>query len=50
QTTGYHDIQTLRETLNVKTIKEFEEWLEKTGIRKDGKLTEIAGDASIFLK
>ncbi|MBC2855065.1 ethanolamine ammonia-lyase subunit EutB [Cetobacterium sp. 2A] len=50
QTTGYHDIQTLRETLNVKPIKEFEEWLEKTGIRKDGKLTEIAGDASIFLK
>lgn len=50
QTTGYHDIQTLRETLNVKPIKEFEEWLEKTGIRKNGKLTEIAGDASIFLK
>lgn len=50
QCTGYHDIQTLRETLGVKPIKEFDEWLEKMGIRKNGKLTEIAGDASIFLK
>lgn len=50
QTTGYHDIQTLRETLNVKPIKEFEEWLEKVGIRdEDGNLTNLAGDASLFL-
>lgn len=50
QCTGYHDIQTLRETLGVKPIKEFDEWLEKMGIRKNGKLTELSGDASIFLK
>lgn len=50
QTTGYHDIETLRETLKVRPIKEFEEWLEKKGILKDGKLTDIAGDPSIFLK
>ncbi|WP_291255913.1 ethanolamine ammonia-lyase subunit EutB [Fusobacterium sp.] len=50
QCTGYHDIQTLRETLGVKPIKEFEEWLEKMGIRKNGRLTEISGDASVFLK
>lgn len=50
QTTGYHDIQTLREILNVKPIKEFEEWLEKVGIRdEDGNLTNLAGDASLFL-
>lgn len=50
QTTGYHDIQTLRETLNVKPVKEFEEWLEKVGIRdEDGNLTNLAGDASLFL-
>lgn len=50
QTTGYHDIQTLRETLNVKPIKEFEKWLEKVGIRdEDGNLTNFAGDASLFL-
>ena len=50
QTTGYHDIQTLRETLGVKPIKEFDEWLEKMGFRKNGRLTEKAGDASVFLK
>ena len=50
QCTGYHDIQTLRQTLGVKPIKEFEQWLEKMGIMKDGKLTDKAGDASIFLK
>ncbi|MEG1806629.1 MAG: ethanolamine ammonia-lyase subunit EutB [Cetobacterium sp.] len=50
QTTGYHDIQTLRETLNVKPIKEFGDWLEKHGIRDEkGKLKDIAGDASLFL-
>lgn len=50
QTTGYHDIQTLRETLNVKPIKEFEEWLERVGIRDEaGNLTNLAGDASLFL-
>lgn len=33
QCTGYHDIQTLRETLGVKPIKEFDEWL-KNGNKK----------------
>ena len=50
QCTGYHDIQTLRQTLGVKPIKEFADWLEKMGVMKDGKLTEKSGDASIFLK
>lgn len=50
QCTGYHEAQTLRELLNLRPIKEFDEWLEKMGITKDGKLTERAGDASIFLK
>ncbi len=50
QCTGYHEAATLRELLGLKPIKEFEEWLEKMGIYKDGKLTEKAGDASIFLK
>lgn len=50
QTTGYHDIQSLRETLNVKPIKEFEEWLIANKIRTEkGVLTEVAGDASLFL-
>lgn len=50
QCTGYHEAATLRELFDLKPIKEFDEWLEKMGITKDGKLTELAGDASIFLK
>lgn len=50
QSLGYHDIQTLRELLNLKPIKEFDEWLIKMGLRDHaGKLTKKAGDASIFL-
>lgn len=50
QTSPYHDNATLRDMCNKRPIKPFEEWLEKMGIMKDGKLTERAGDASIFLK
>ncbi|OYT15697.1 MAG: ethanolamine ammonia lyase large subunit [Bacteroidetes bacterium 4572_77] len=50
QTLGYHDIGALREQMGLRPIKEFENWLEKMGIMKDGKLTEIAGDASLFLR
>lgn len=49
QCTSYHDGPSLRELLNLSPIKEFECWMEKMGILKDGKLTERAGDASIFL-
>lgn len=49
QTTGYHDIQTLRETLNKTPIKEFSLWLEEMGIRNNEKLTKKSGDGSIFL-
>lgn len=50
QTTSYHDDAALRNLTNARPIKPFEEWLEKMGIMRDGKLTERAGDASIFLK
>lgn len=50
QCTGYHDTATLREVCNLKPIKEFEQWLEKMGIMENGKLTKIAGDASLFLR
>lgn len=50
QTNAYHDVQTLREILNLRPIKEFEEWLEKMGIMENGKLTKYAGDPTIFLK
>ena len=50
QTSSYHDNATLRTMCNVKPIRPFEKWLEKMEIMKDGKLTDRAGDASIFLK
>ena len=50
QSTGYHDTATLRELLNLRPAKEFENWLEKIGIMENGRLTNKAGDASIFLK
>ena len=49
QCTSYHDAPSLRELMNLTPIREFEQWMEKMGILKDGKLTERAGDASIFL-
>ena len=50
QCTGFHETAMLRETLNLRPIREFELWLEKNGIMKNGKLTGRAGDASIFIK
>lgn len=48
QDTSYHDDASLREMLGLRPLKEFEIWLEKMGIMKDGRLTERAGDLSIF--
>lgn len=50
QTTGFQETATVRELLGLRPIKEFEEWLEKMGIMENGKLTELAGDASLFLR
>ncbi len=50
QCTGYHEVPSLRETLNRKPIHEFEIWLEKMGIYENGRLSKRAGDASIFIK
>lgn len=51
QTTGFHDNQSLRELFGKQPIKEFKEWLVKYGfMTEDGKLTEKAGDPSVFLK
>lgn len=48
QCTSYHDVATLRQLFRLRPIKEFDRWLERMGITENGKLTEIAGDASIF--
>jgi len=49
QTTGYHETATLRQLLNKRPIREFEGWMEKMGLMEAGKLTKLAGDASVFL-
>ena len=48
QTNAYHDSQAVREILGLRPIKEFEQWLEKMGIMENGKLTDRAGDPTIF--
>lgn len=48
QTNSFHDIATTRELLSLRPSPEFEAWLEKWEIMRDGKLTAKAGDASIF--
>ena len=49
QTNAYHDSAAVREILGLRPIREFEQWLEKMGIMKDGKLTARAGDPTIFI-
>ena len=49
QCTGYHEAAALREILGLRPTKEFDAWLEKMGFSKDGKLTPLAGDSSVFL-
>ncbi len=48
QDTSYHDDASIREILNLRPAPEFEKWLEDWGIMEDGKLTDRAGDPSIF--
>lgn len=49
QCTGYHEAASLREVMGLRPIREFDLWLEKMGFSKDGKLTPLAGDASVFM-
>lgn len=49
QSTSYHDIASLRELFNFRPIPEFEKWMESIGIYKEGSLTKVAGDPSIFI-
>ncbi|SDX93938.1 Ethanolamine ammonia-lyase heavy chain [Salimicrobium album] len=48
QDTSYHDDASLREMLGLRPLKEFEKWLQKMGIMEKGRLTNRAGDLSIF--
>lgn len=48
QTTSFHDVAALRELMNCAPAPEFEKWLETQGLMKNRRLTEKAGDASLF--
>ncbi len=50
QSSGFHDIAALRALAGKHPIREFEMWLEKWGILKDGKLGPNAGDPTIFIR
>lgn len=49
QCTGYHEAASLREIYGLRPIHEFDMWLEKMGFSENGKLTKLAGDASVFM-
>ncbi len=48
QSNSYQDAAAVREILGLRPIREFEIWLEKMGIMENGKLTDRAGDPTIF--
>lgn len=48
QSNSYQDAAAVREVLGLRPIREFEIWLEKMGIMENGKLTDRAGDPTIF--
>lgn len=51
QDTSYHDDAALRDMTNRKPAPEFHQWMIKKGLMdENGRLTDLAGDGSIFLK
>ncbi len=50
QSTSFHETATLRQLFKLRPSPEFEKWLEKMGLMQDGRLTDKAGDPTVFLK
>jgi ethanolamine ammonia-lyase large subunit len=48
QTTSFHNNAALRSLLGLRPTPEFEAWLERMGLWRNGRLTDRAGDPSIF--
>ena len=48
QTTAWHDTATVRQLFGYRPAPEFEVWMESMGLMRDGVLTPMAGDPSIF--
>jgi len=49
QSTGFHDNAAVREVLGLRPTPEFEAWMEKMGLMRNGRLTSVAGDMGVFL-
>ncbi|NGM83906.1 ethanolamine ammonia-lyase subunit EutB [Paenibacillus sp. 7124] len=49
QSLSFHDLAALRETFALRPAPAFEEWLVKMGIMAGGRLTEAAGDPTLFM-
>ncbi|NHN30447.1 ethanolamine ammonia-lyase subunit EutB [Paenibacillus agricola] len=49
QSMSFHDIATIRETLNKRPAPQFASWLENNGLFHEGRLTPLAGDGSRFI-
>jgi ethanolamine ammonia-lyase large subunit len=47
-TTSFHNNASLREIFGLRPAPEFEAWLERMGLWRNGRLTDRAGDASVF--
>jgi len=50
QTTSFHNNAALRELFGLRPAPEFEQWLERMGLWRNGRLTDRAGDASVFAR
>jgi len=48
QTTSFHNNAALREIYGLRPTPEFEAWLERMGLWRNGKMTDRAGDATVF--
>ena len=50
ETTSFHNNAALREIYGLRPAPEFEAWLERQGLWKQGRLSEAAGDPTRFLQ
>ena len=50
ETTSFHNNAALRETYGLRPAPEFEAWMERLGLWREGRMTEKAGNASQFLR
>jgi len=50
QCTSFHDAPSLRQLLGLRPYPEFERWMEELGLMRDGRLTDRAGDPTIFVR